>query len=259
MLEVPLNVEPTLKKLCDFIKKELKKTGRNKVILGLSGGVDSAVSAALAVKALGPENVVALLMPYKSSNPSSLEHGKMVAGRLKIEAIEIPITPMVDAFFEKLTDADTKRRGNFMARMRMSILFDQSEVIGAVVLGTSNRTEILLGYGTVFGDTACAFNPLGELYKCDVYKLAEALKVPKEIIEKAPSADLWEGQTDEEELGLKYKDVDRMLYYMIEMKYPDAYLETMGFTDEYIHNVKKRVEAMAFKSSLPKTGKAVRE
>ena len=198
-------------------------------------------------------------MPYQTSNPASLEDGKKIAEKLKIEHHEIPITPMVDAYFENFHDADQLRRGNLMARVRMCTLFDQSAVYDAVVLGTSNRTEMLLGYGTVYGDMACGFNPLGSLYKTDIYKIAKELKIPQEIIDKVPSADLWEGQSDEEELGLKYSEVDVLLYYMVELKYPDAYLETMGYTPEYIENIKKRINTQAFKSNLPKIGKAVRK
>src|SRR3712207_6227925 len=197
-------------KLIKFIQEEVWKSGFKKVILGLSGGIDSALVAYLAVKALGKENVITIKMPYKTSSQESIDHANLVLADLGLEERTVEITPMVDAYFSNQVEASSLRRGNYMARTRMAVLFDHSAVENALVIGTSNKTEILLGYGTLFGDMACALNPIGDIYKKDVWALSRYMGVPQAIIDKQPSADLWEGQTDEEELGLSYKMADEI-------------------------------------------------
>ena len=199
-----------------FIKEELHKIGVTKAVLGLSGGVDSAVVASVAQRALGNKNVHALVMPYKTSNPESQKHAELHAKKISIFYNVIDISAPVDAFLETKKDADSVRKGNKMARERMCHLYDYSSATGALVLGTSNKTELLLGYGTIFGDLASAVNPIGDLYKSQIWDLARYLDVPKEIIEKEPSADLWEGQTDEQELGYSYEELDRLMYYLVD-------------------------------------------
>src|SRR5512138_1508500 len=178
---------PLLRKiLVHFIREEICKTGLKKGILGLSGGIDSALVAFLAAEALGPENVHAICMPYRTSNPESEAHARIVAEACGVRFSVVPITPMVDAYFEQFPDADNMRRGNKMARERMTILFDHSALLRALVLGTSNKTELLLGYGTLYGDMASALNPIGDLYKSQIWQLSEEMGVPREVIEKKP-------------------------------------------------------------------------
>ena len=187
--------------LVNFLREEAGKVGFKKVVLGLSGGIDSALVAFLAVKAFGPENVLGIMMPYKSSSKESVEHAQLVIEKTGMRSKLVEITPMVDAYFAMNPDMNSLRKGNKMARERMSILFDHSAAENALVLGTSNKTELLLGYGTQFGDSASAINAIGDLYKTHVWDLSRHMGVPNELIDKKPSADLWEGQTDEQELG----------------------------------------------------------
>jgi NAD+ synthase len=196
MIDLSINTENVRKILTEFIRSYISSSSYPRVVLGLSGGIDSAVSCYLAAEALGPQNVLAVRMPYKTSSPDSLEHARLVINTLGVQWMDVDISGMVDALFEHFTDADRLRRGNAMARMRMIVLYDQSESFRGLVVGASNKSEILLGYTTIFGDSAYALNPLGDLYKTQVWQLASALGVPKVIIAKPPSADLWENQTD---------------------------------------------------------------
>jgi NAD+ synthase len=237
--------------LTGFLREEVHKVGLRKAVLGLSGGIDSALVAHLAAEALGPENVLAIIMPYRQSNPESEAHAKVVAEGLGIEHHVITITPMVDAYFEQFPDADSMRRGNKMARERMTILFDHSAARSALVLGTSNKTELLLGYGTLFGDMASALNPIGDLYKTQVWQLSEEMRVPREVIEKKPSADLWAGQTDEQELGFTYRDVDRLLYHMVDLRKSRGELLAAGFEAAFVDTVYAKVQNSHFKRRLP--------
>ncbi|HEY4575385.1 MAG TPA: NAD+ synthase, partial [Thermoanaerobaculia bacterium] len=200
--------------LTSFIRDAVETSGTRGVVVGLSGGVDSSLSAALAARALGPERVHGFLLPYRTSSPESAQDARAVAEHLGIPHRMIDISPMVDAYFEIEADAPAERRGNKMARERMTILFDQAKKLDALVLGTSNKTEILLGYSTVFGDNASSLNPLGDLYKCQIWQLSRHLGLPAEVIDKAPSADLWPGQTDEGELGFSYETADEVLYLL---------------------------------------------
>ncbi len=237
--------------LTGFVRDEVRKVGVKKVVLGLSGGIDSALVAFIAARALGAENVHAICMPYKSSNPESEAHARLVAQACGINFTVVPITPMVDAYFEMFPQADNMRRGNKMARERMTILFDHSALYSALVLGTSNKTELLLGYGTLFGDMASALNPIGDLYKSHVWQLSEAMGVPSEVIEKKPSADLWAGQTDEEELGFSYRQVDELLYRMVDLRLTRDELIAAGFAPEFIDNIYRKVQNSHFKRRLP--------
>ncbi|HUL44287.1 MAG TPA: NAD+ synthase [Bacteroidota bacterium] len=237
--------------LVSFLRDETKKAGFENGVVGLSGGVDSAVVAYLAAEALGKEHVLAMLMPYATSSPESAGDAGLVLKALGIRGETISISAMVDAYLEKHTGMDNIRKGNLMARARMMVLYDVSAREGALVFGTSNKTEIMLGYGTQFGDTACAINPLGDLYKTQIWQLADELGVPKKIVEKKPTADLWAGQTDEGELGFSYKLVDQLLYYMIDERRTDAELQERGFEPHFIQKVKRLVQKNQFKRRPP--------
>jgi NAD+ synthase len=238
--------------LVGFLRDEVHKVGFERVVLGLSGGVDSAVSAALAQRALGAENVVPIIMPYRTSNPQSEADARAVADSLGIKPEVVDISPQVDAYFEgSFPDADRARRGNKMARERMSILYDMSSKHSALVVGTSNKTELLLGYGTIHGDMAHALNPLGDLYKTQVWALARHMQLPSQVIEKPPSADLWEGQSDEQELGFQYAVVDVLLYYLVDARCTRAELRALGFEDAFIDEIGRRVRDSQYKRRPP--------
>ena len=250
-MPVSSNTDLLHKILVGFVRDEVQKVGVKKAVLGLSGGIDSALVAFIAAEALGPENVHAICMPYKSSNPESEAHARLVAAACGINFTLIPITAMVDAYFEMFSDADNMRRGNKMARERMTILFDHSARLSALVLGTSNKTELLLGYGTLYGDMASALNPIGDLYKSQVWQLSEAIGVPDEVIRKKPSADLWAGQTDEEELGFSYYQVDQLLVQMVDRRLNCEELVSNGFDADFIDNIYSKVQNSHFKRRMP--------
>jgi len=249
----PLAINPELvrKILVRFIQNEVQKVGFERVVLGLSGGVDSSLVANLASQALGPKNVLAVIMPYKSSDANSLSDALQVVQQLGINHLEVEITPQIDAYFERFPDADQRRKGNKMARERMTILYDQSAKWQALVLGTSNKTELLLGYGTIYGDMASAINPVGDLYKTQVWQLADAVGVPTAIVQKAPSADLWAGQSDETELGFQYRMIDQFLYYLVDRRYSKEELARLGFEPAFIEDVVRRVRDNQYKRRLP--------
>ena len=249
----PLAINPELvrKILVRFIQNEVQKVGFERVVLGLSGGVDSSLVANLASQALGPKNVLAVIMPYKSSDPKSLSDALQVVQQLGINHLEVEITPQIDAYFERFPDADQRRKGNKMARERMTILYDQSSVFRALVIGTSNKTELLLGYGTIYGDMASAINPVGDLYKTQVWQLADAVGVPTAIVQKAPSADLWAGQSDETELGFQYRMIDQLLYYLVDRRYSKEELSRLGFEPAFIDDIIRRVRDNQYKRRLP--------
>lgn len=234
-----------------FIRDEVHKAGFERAVLGLSGGVDSSLSAFLTAEALGNGNVYGINMPYRESSTRGIQHAQQVSNLLNIQFLSIEITPMIDMYVQSFPNADSVRKGNKMARERMSILYDQSARFNALVVGSSNKTEILLGYGTIYGDMACAINPLGDLYKTQVWDLAREVGVPEEIIEKAPTADLWRGQTDEEELGLSYREVDRLLNLMIDNGLGPDELVSEGFTEDFIRNVAIRIRSSEFKRRMP--------
>jgi len=251
MQELVIDANSVADLLCRFLRSETENAGRRKLVVGLSGGLDSAVSSFLAQRALGKDGVVAVIMPYRESTPSSLSDARQVVDMLGIQSVLVDISRMVDGYFASFPDADRVRRGNAMARARMIVLYDQSAVHNALVLGTGNKTERLLGYTTLWGDMACAVNPLGNLYKTQVRQLAKALGVPDSIVNKPPSADLWDGQTDEGELGFAYAEVDRLLYYMIDKGYEQQRLEEIGFSRDYVERVRQRIRATEFKRRMP--------
>jgi len=251
-VQVRLECETVRKVLVGFLENEVRKAGFERLIVGLSGGVDSSLAAYLAAQALGPQNVWAVLMPYRTSNPESAAHAALVVEALGIQHLTVNISPMIDAYFEMFPDAEQVRRGNKMARERMTILYDHSFRLGALVLGTSNKTELLLGYGTQHGDMASALNPLGDLYKTQVWQLARHVGVPPVIVEKHPSADLWAGQTDEAELGFTYEEVDKLLYLLVDERYEMADLiGEGGFDERFVRAVFRRVQGSQYKRRLP--------
>lgn len=237
--------------LARFIRAEVTKVGFERVVLGLSGGIDSALAAFLAVEALGCDQVKAVAMPYTTSLPESLAHAELCAEALGIEMLVEPIAPMVDGYFERHPEAGTMRRGNMMARARMSVLYDHSARLEALVLGTSNKTELLLGYGTQHGDLASALNPLGDLYKTQIRQLSRAMGVPTPILDKPPSADLWEGQSDEADLGFTYDEVDRLLYHLVDRRLSEAEIRELGFDAGMVAKVARRIRLNHFKRRPP--------
>ena len=239
--------------LTSFLKEETSKAGFSKALLGLSGGVDSALVAELAARALGPENVLGLALPYKDSAPESLQLGKEAAHHagIPIEVLDITAIAEAHASAGELGQKDKTRFGNILARIRMVALYDRSAKEGALVLGTSNKTELLLGYGTIHGDMASAINPIGDLYKSQVWSLSKYLGVPDGIVRRPPTADLWEGQTDEEELGFTYPEVDALLYLMIDSRYSKGSLLKEGFSEDLIDTVKARVQQNQYKRRPP--------
>jgi len=251
MNRLPLDTALLRKLLVGFVRDEVRKVGLGKVVLGLSGGIDSALVAFIAAEALGHENVHLICMPYRTSNPESEAHARLVADSCGADFRLIPITPMIDSYFQMFPEADNMRRGNKMARERMTILFDHSALLSALVLGTSNKTELLLGYGTLYGDMASALNPIGDLYKTQIWQLSAEMGIPREVIDKKPSADLWAGQTDEEELGFRYSEVDELLYNMVDRRLSDDELVASGYEREFVDIIYRKVRDSHFKRRMP--------
>ena len=254
-IDLTINTDLARTILTGFIHSEITRAGFSRAVIGLSGGIDSALSCFLAAEALGPENVLAVCMPYKTSSPASLDHAAMVIDALGVQSLTVPITGMVDPLFERFPEANSMRRGNAMARARMIVLYDQSEAFRGLVVGTGNKTEILLGYTTLYGDSANALNPVGDLYKTQVRQLSRSLGVPQPIIEKPPSADLWADQTDEGELGFTYEEVDRLLYLLVDERYSPADCVEAGFDEAFVRKVVERVRRNHFKRILPPIAK----
>ncbi|HEY8320164.1 MAG TPA: NAD+ synthase [Candidatus Baltobacteraceae bacterium] len=239
--------------LTHFILDEIRtRRAMNAAVIGLSGGVDSAVTAYLCARALGPQNVHAFRLPYATSSPSSLDDAQTVADALGIHLRTIPITGAVDGYLQYEPDADARRRGNVMARTRMLVLFDQSAKLGGLPVGTGNKTERMLGYFTWHADDTPPINPLGDLFKTQVWALARYLGVPAALIDKAPSADLEAGQTDEGDLGITYARADAILRVML-LGYNDAQLVRRGFDPADVAVVRRRVESTHWKRHLPTT------
>jgi NAD+ synthetase len=248
----PLEIDPSLTTdwLVQFIREEMRQRGFDKAVIGLSGGVDSAVTTYLAARALGAKNVIAVRMPYRTSSPASLEHAQLVIEALGIRSDTIDITPAVNGYLEHVPDADAARRGNVMARMRMITLFDLSAKYRAIPLGTGNKTERLFGYFTWHADDSPPINPLGDLFKTQVWALARHLGVPGVIVDKPPSADLVVGQTDEGDFGISYARADDLLNWLLS-GYSAADLVAQGFDESEVALVVRRVESTHWKRRLP--------
>ena len=242
--------------IAGFIGGQLRQAGFERVVVGLSGGIDSALVACLVAEAIGADRLLCVLMPYASSSPASRADAETVVARLGCSSEVVDISPMVDGFFTPDgSDASQVRRGNFAARMRMAVLYDRSVTWGGLVVGTGNKTETLIGYTTIFGDSACAFNPIGDLYKSQVRQVAAAIGVPEAIIRKAPSADLWPGQTDEAEAGFRYPDLDRLLYWRVDKRRSTDELTAMGFDPAVVERVDRLVAGAEFKRQTPPIAK----
>jgi len=245
-----MNWENIKAQLISFLQEEVSTIGLNKVVVGISGGLDSAIVSVLCKEAFG-DNFSGVMMPSHLSSDSSLDDAKELCEKFDIDYEIVEIAPMVQGYFNNIQNATPLRIGNLSARMRMSVLYDISARDSSLVVGTSNKSEILLGYGTLFGDTACAINPIGQLYKSDAFDFARYLGVTDAIIDKKPSADLWEGQSDEEDLGYSYKTMDDVLKQLIDQNKTKEELINLGKNEELVNMLENRVKANAFKSKLP--------
>jgi NAD+ synthase len=253
-----INTDVARKILAGFIRDEISKSGMKRAVMGLSGGIDSALSAFLSAEALGPENVLAVRMPYKTSSEESLTHADEIIKQLGLETITIPITDMADPLIERFPDMSNVRRGNIMARMRMLTLYDQSVAFGGLVMGTSNKTEFLLGYSTIYGDSGVAMQPIADLYKHQVRQLSREMGVPAAIVDKPPSADLWVGQTDEDELGFTYDQADQVLFLLVDERYTVQEVADEGFDYDFVHMIWERVKSQHYKRTMPNIAKVSR-
>jgi NAD+ synthase len=253
--DLSIDAARTKQILATFIREKVTAAGFSKAVIGLSGGIDSSLSAYLTVEALGPENVMALRLPYATSSPESLEHAMLVIDKLGVKNITVPITEMVDPLFERFPDINQIRRGNAMARARMIVLYDQSQAFNGLVAGTGNKTEFLLGYTTLYGDAACAFNPLGDLYKTQVRQMARSLGIPAVIINKPPSADLWVDQTDEGELGFTYEEVDQLLFLLVDQRLAPDDCIAAGYSEQFVKSVINLIRKNSFKRVVPPIAK----
>jgi NAD+ synthase len=255
MVDLTINTALARKILTGFIRTEITRVGFKKAVINLSGGIDSALSCYLAAEAMGPENVLAIRLPYRSSSPESLEHAQLVIDALGVQSMTVEITDMVEPLFARFPEMDAMRKGNIMARERMIVLYDQSAAFNGLAVGTGNKTEILLGYTTLFGDSANALNPIGDLYKTQVRQLSRDLGVPLPIIDKAPSADLWVGQTDEGELGFTYAAVDELLYLLVDERYTPEECIQAGYPENFVRKVVDKIRRNQFKRILPPIAK----
>jgi NAD+ synthase len=256
--ELRIDAAATEAILVDFLRRETRRTGFDQVVLGLSGGIDSAVSAALACRALGASRVLCALLPYRTSSADSLRDARRVARFLGARTEIIAISPMVDAYFRRARGASRLRRGNRMARERMAILYDLSLRDHRLVVGTSNKTELLLGYGTLYGDMASALNPLGDLYKTQVRQLGSGLGIPEDLVWKTPTADLWAGQSDEGELGYSYREIDRLLVRLVEQRDGPEAAAADGFPRRMVTAIVRRMARSQFKRRPPIIAKLTR-
>jgi len=253
--ELAIDTDVARRIIREFIRGQLRQAGFERLVLGLSGGIDSALVAYLAAEAIGAERLLCVLMPYRASSPASRADAEAVVTDLGCVSELVEITPMVDGFFGPDSDAAPLRQGNFMARMRMAVLYDRSVTFGGLVIGTGNKTESLIGYTTLFGDSACAFNPIGDLYKSQVRQLSADIGVPDAIIRKAPSADLWPGQTDETEAGFSYPVLDRLLYWRIDKRRSVDEVVALGFDRALVERVDRMVAGAEFKRQVPPIAK----
>ena len=250
-----INTELATRILTGFIRDSIAKAGMTRAVIGLSGGIDSAVSAYLSANALGAENVLALRMPYKTSSASSLSDAEAVIEDLGLPHLTLPITDMADPLIRRFPQMSKLRQGNIMARMRMIALYDQSMAWNGLVMGTSNKTEFLLGYSTIYGDSGVALHPIADLYKAQVRQLARYLDVPRSIIDKPPSADLWVGQTDEDELGFSYDEADQVLFLLVDERYTVDEVAEEGFDRGFAVKIWERVKANHYKRTMPNIAK----
>jgi NAD+ synthase len=253
--ELAIDTDVARRVIGQFIRGQLRQAGFENVVLGLSGGIDSALVAYLTAEAIGADKLLCVLMPYRESSAASRADAEEVVRRLGAASDVVDISPMVDAFFAEDPEATPLRRGNFMARQRMAVLYDRSVTWGGLVVGTGNKTESLIGYTTLFGDSACAFNPIGDLYKSQVRQIAVAMGVPEGIITKAPSADLWPGQTDEAEAGFSYPVLDRLLFWRIDKRRSIEELVELGFDRALVERVDRMVATSEFKRQVPPIAK----
>lgn len=257
MINVNLTINTELARgiLTGFIRAEVTRAGFTRALVGLSGGIDSAISCALAAEALGPKNVLAVCMPYRTSSPDSLTHSQLLVDQLGVQCETFDITEMVEPFVRLDPEISKQRKGNLMARARMIVLYDRSEVFKGLVIGTSNKTEMLLGYSTLYGDSASALNPLGDLYKTQLRQLASDMGLPSVIVNKPPSADLWAGQTDEADLGFTYEKVDPLLYLLVDQRYSPQECIEAGFDEAFVNSVVTRIRRNQFKRMQPPIAK----
>jgi NAD+ synthase len=255
MSRLNINTDLARKILVMFLRDAVTKVGFERAILNLSGGIDSALVAFLVAEAVGPENVLALRLPYKSSSQDSLDDAQAVIDALGVRSDTIEITAMVDPLLARFPDASNLRKGNIMARMRMVVLYDQSVAFRALPIGTSNKTETLLGYTTIYGDNAAGVQPIADLYKAQVRQLARALGVPSSVIDKPPSADLWAGQTDEDELGFTYDLADQVLYLLVDERYTVEEVIAEGFDRKFVERIWRQVRINHYKRTMPNVAK----
>jgi NAD+ synthase len=253
-----INAPLARKIIVGFIQDAAGKVGFKRLVLGLSGGIDSALVAYLAAEAVGPENVLAVRMPYRTSSEDSLTDAQAVIDALGLPNLTVPISPMVEPLFAQFPDINNMRKGNVMARQRMIVLYDQSAAFGGLVIGTSNKTEAMLGYSTIYGDSAAALQPIEDLYKTQMRQLSQAVGVPQSILDKPPSADLWAGQTDEGELGYTYAQVDRVLYLLVEGRYTVDEVAALGFDGPFVARIWKQVRRNHYKRTMPNVAKVSR-
>ncbi len=253
--ELAIDTDVARRVIVGFIRGQLRQAGFERALLALSGGIDSALVAFLTAEAVGPERLLAVLMPYRTSSPDSRQDAEAVVAALGCPSKLVDISPMVDGYFAGASDASEVQRGNFMARMRMAVAYDNSVAWGGLVVGTGNKTETLIGYTTLWGDSACAFNPIGDLYKSQVRQMAAAVGVPERIIRKAPSADLWPGQTDESEGEFSYPELDRLLYWMVDKRRAPDELVSLGFEPSMVERVRRMVAGAEFKRQVPPIAK----
>jgi NAD+ synthase len=279
-----INPELVTEILCRFVQAEIRRAGFQRAVVGLSGGIDSSVVTFLCARALGPQNVLAVTMPYKTSSEATRRDSQMVIEQLGVRTVDVPIAGQIDAYFSQFPDgiivggargteevvekdptelgtlsrqpapspyAAQLRLANKCARERMTVLYDQSAAFSALVAGTSNKSELLLGYGTQFGDMASAINPIGDLYKTQLYGLAAHLGVPAQIITKEPTGDLWVGQTDAGELGFSYAEVDRLLVLLVDRRWRRSELLQAGFAAEFVDRVTTMIRRNHYKRRMP--------